>query len=93
MFNVNEYYDGKVKSLAFESKEGPATVGIMAEGEYEFGTSTKEYMTVTSGVMTVQLPGSEEWVDYKNFETFIVEKDKKFKLRIKDNCSYLCRYE
>jgi uncharacterized protein YaiE (UPF0345 family) len=42
MFKVNDYFDGKVKSLAFESEEGPATIGVMAAGEYEFGTSTKE---------------------------------------------------
>ena len=32
MFKVNEYFDGKVKSLAFKSMEGQATVGVMAPG-------------------------------------------------------------
>ena len=59
MFKVNEYFDGKVKSLAFNSMDGPATVGVMAPGEYEFGTSTVEVMTVLSGVLTVKLPGSD----------------------------------
>lgn len=36
MFNTNEYFDGKVKSIAFESGEGRATIGAMAAGEYEF---------------------------------------------------------
>lgn len=49
MFKVNEYFDGKVKSLGFSMADGPATIGVMAPGEYEFGTSSKEYMTVTSG--------------------------------------------
>jgi hypothetical protein len=40
MFKVNEYYDGRVKSLAFASPAGPATVGVMAPGEYEFATQT-----------------------------------------------------
>jgi len=33
----------------------------MAPGEYEFVTSMAEIMTVTSGKLTVRLPGSEEW--------------------------------
>ena len=57
MIKVNEYFDGKVKSLAFASPEGPATLGVMAAGEYEFGTSTKEIMKVISGKLTVRLPG------------------------------------
>lgn len=41
MFKINEYFDGKVKSIAFETTECPATIGVMAKGEYEFGTSSK----------------------------------------------------
>lgn len=40
LFKVNEYFDGKVASIAFAPAEGPATVGVMAVGEYEFGTSS-----------------------------------------------------
>jgi purine/pyrimidine-nucleoside phosphorylase len=49
MFKVNEYFDGNVKSIAFSTPECPATLGVMAPGEYEFGTSTVEYVTVVSG--------------------------------------------
>lgn len=93
MFKTNEYFDGKVKSIAFETVEGPATIGVMAAGEYEFGTATIEYMTVTSGVMTVQLPDENDWKEYKEFETFIVEKDKKFKVKVTGDTSYRCLYK
>jgi len=93
MFKVNEYYDGKVKSLAFENKEGTVTVGVMAPGEYEFGTTTVEYMTVVSGELTVQLPGEEEWKSYAPFEAFIVEKDTSFKLIVKQETAYKCLYK
>lgn len=93
MFNTNEYFDGKVKSIAFETSEGSATIGVMAAGEYEFGTSTVEFMTVTSGVMTVQQPGETEWKDYKEFETFRVEKDVKFKVKVTGDTSYRCLYK
>jgi len=92
MFQVNEYFDANVKSLSFVDGEGNSSVGVMAAGEYEFGTSSVEYMTVVSGVMAVMLPGSNEWKDYKEFETFIVDKDSKFKVKVADQVSYLCKY-
>ena len=39
MFKVNEYFDAKVASIAFQADTKPATVGVMAPGDYEFGTS------------------------------------------------------
>ena len=93
MFKTNEYFEGKVKSIAFETNDGPATIGVMAEGEYEFGTSTVEYMTVIEGVMVVLLPEEEEWKTFAKGETFIVQKDKKFNLKIEGNAAYLCLYK
>ena len=93
MFKTNEYFDGNVKSIAFEAKEGTATIGVMAAGEYEFGTATVEHMTVTSGEMTVQQPNETEWKVYKAFETFIVEKDVKFKVKVSEDTSYRCLYK
>ena len=92
MFKVNEYFDGKVKSLAFKTADGPATVGVMAAGEYEFGTSTVEIMTVVSGVLTVKLPGSDIWKDYKSGTSFTVEAGKKFELKVAADAAYLCLY-
>ena len=93
MFKTNEYFDGKVKSIAFESSEGTATIGVMAKGEYEFGTSTIEYMTVTSGKMTILLPEETEWKTFNQFETFIVDKNKKFKVKVEEDTSYKCIYK
>ena len=93
MFKTNEYFDGKVKSIAYETVEGRATVGVMAQGEYEFGTSTVEYMTVISGQMEVMLPDATEWKTYKEFETYIVPKDAKFKVRVSGDTAYRCLYK
>ena len=92
MFKTNEYFDGKVKSIAFETAEGPATVGVMAKGDYEFGTNCVEYMTVVSGKLTVQLPDEEAWNDYLPMQTFIVQANKKFKLKVDEDTAYLCLY-
>ncbi len=92
MFKTNEYFDGKVKSIAFSTTDGPATIGVMAVGDYEFGTSTVELMTVTSGKLTVLLPDSDEWKDYGPNETFTVQANQKFKVKVTRETSYLCLY-
>ncbi|MFK5857442.1 MAG: pyrimidine/purine nucleoside phosphorylase [Bacteroidota bacterium] len=93
MFDTNEYFDGKVKSLGFKTDTDSVTIGVMAAGEYEFGTSTIEYMTVTSGKMTVLLPSEKEWRTYSEYETFIVEKDTKFQVKVSESTSYKCVYK
>lgn len=93
MFKVNEYFDGKVKSIAFDSAEGPATVGVMAKGEYEFGTSTLEIMKIVSGKMKVKLPNSRCAKLYKEGDYFEVEKGVKFKVKVEEDSSYICYYK
>jgi purine/pyrimidine-nucleoside phosphorylase len=92
MFKVNEYFDGKVKSLAFGTADGPATIGVMAPGEYEFGTSTVEIMTVVSGSLTVMLPGAAAWKDFPAGTSFTVAAGKKFQLKVAADAAYLCLY-
>lgn len=92
MFKTNEYFDGKVKSIAFKTADGPATIGVMAPGDYEFGTSTVELMTVTTGKLTVKLPGTDQWVDYGPNETFTVAANQKFQVKATEETSYLCLY-
>ena len=91
--SVNSYFDNQVKSIALENAEGVSTVGVMAVGEYEFGTSQREYMTVVSGLLTVKLPGSEDWVEFKKGETFIVEANQSFGVKVSEQTAYHCRYE
>ncbi|OQX70652.1 MAG: hypothetical protein B6D62_03985 [Candidatus Cloacimonas sp. 4484_275] len=93
MFKVNEYFEGKVKSIAFETAEAPATIGVMAKGEYEFGTSTIEIMKVITGKLTVKLPDENEWKEFGEGETFTVQADKKFLVKVSETTSYLCLYK
>jgi purine/pyrimidine-nucleoside phosphorylase len=92
MFKVNEYYEGKVKSIAFDSPAGPATVGVMAPGAYEFATRTLEIMQVVSGKLTVKLPGQEAWQAFGPGQTFSVPADRKFQLKLDEESAYLCLY-
>lgn len=93
MLKVNEYFDGKVKSIGFQSQTLPATVGVMAAGEYTFGTSQKEYMTVVSGELQVKLPGSDTFESFTDGQTFIVEANQSFDLKVTIETAYLCKYE
>jgi hypothetical protein len=93
MFKMNQYFDGKVASIAFQTATLPATVGVMAVGEFEFGTTQKETMTVVSGALTVKLPGSTEWVTYSAGDHFIVAANETFQLKVAEETAYLCTYE
>ncbi len=93
MFQVNEYFDGKVKSIGFQGPELASTVGVMAAGEYEFGTTQKETMTVVAGELRVCLPGESEFCAYGPGESFIVEANEKFQLEVASDTAYLCTYE
>jgi hypothetical protein len=93
MLKINEYFGGNVKSISHESAEGTATVGVMAKGEYEFSTSAIEIVTVISGVLTVLQPGKREWKSFKKFETFVVEKGAKFKVKCEEDTPYFCLYK
>ena len=93
MFKTNQYFDGKVTSLAFQTAEGPATIGVMASGEYEFGTATLEIMNVISGALLVKLPNSDDWMYYPAGTSFTVEANKKFELKVAIDTAYLCLYK
>ncbi len=93
MLKVNEYFNGNVMSIALQTETLPATVGVMEPGDYEFGTSQKEVMTIVSGKMEVLLPGSEEWQTFTNGESFEIEANVKFKVRLSGQTAYFCTYE
>ena len=93
MLKVIEYFDGNVKSIGFQTATLPATVGVMAPGEYEFGTSQKETVTVVSGALTVKLPDAADWRTFNEGDSFIVDANRKFQLKVKTATAYLCTYE
>ena len=61
MLKVNEYFDGNIKSIGFNTDTLPATVGVMIPGEYVFNTADKEKMTVISGALPIKLSGKNEF--------------------------------
>ena len=93
MFKINEYFDGQVASIAFQTATLPATVGVMAVGEFKFGTTQKETMTVVSGALTVKLPGNDDWKTIDAGDQFIVQANETFELQVTQETAYLCTYE
>jgi uncharacterized protein YaiE (UPF0345 family) len=92
MFKTNQYFDGSVVSIAFQTETLPATVGVMAPGEYEFGTSQHETMTVVSGALVVLLPGATEWQTFEAGQVFEIEANQTFNLKVTVDTAYLCTY-
>lgn len=92
MLKTNEYFDGRVKSIAFETDQGKATVGVIAKGSYQFDTSCFEYITVISGSLQVQFPGNQEWYTIEPNEMFEVIPDATFAVQASGDVAYLCVY-
>ena len=96
MFKTNEYFDGNVISIAYESKSDsntkPASVGVMTAGNYVFSTTAKEKMTVVTGALEIQMPDSTETTVYNAGESFDVAADSSFNVTVKADTAYLCVY-
>ena len=92
MFKTNEYFDGKVKSIAFQTQTLPATIGVMAPGEYTFNTADKEKMTVISGSLSIQLPNDTHVRTYTEGESFEVPAHSSFLVNAPVATAYLCLY-
>lgn len=93
MINVNEYFDGAVKSLAYTANDGKSTIGVIESGEYEFGTATHETMTVIEGELIALLPDNTEWKSFTAGQAFEVPANTSFKVKSDGQTSYLCKYK
>jgi hypothetical protein len=93
MIKVNEYFGGQVKSLGYASSEGKATIGVMDEGEYQFGTSLAETILVIQRQLTVLLPGEQTWKTFVNGLCFDVSANVTFSVKSKGQTSYLYTYQ
>lgn len=92
MIKENTYFDGGVKSLAFNQASADVSVGVMAAGEYTFGTAAPEKMTVVKGALIVKRVGDDDWTTYQSGESFDVAGDSSFDLQVKEATAYLCEY-
>jgi hypothetical protein len=90
---ANIYFDGKVTSRTVKFADGThKTLGIMAPGEYEFGTEAPELMEIMEGKLDVLLPRSSEWVHVASGQHFEVPGNASFQLRVHTTVDYCCSY-
>jgi uncharacterized protein YaiE (UPF0345 family) len=92
MIKVNEYMEGKVKSLGAEYKGEYFTAGVIIPGEYKFSAEKEEHIAVTLGEMKIRLPGGD-WKKYSRGETAVVPQGKEFDIRADETVSYVCFYK
>jgi len=92
MLDVNEYFDGCVKSVAFQGAEGSVTSGVMLAGKYTFGTSQNELMKVVYGELIVRFADSDAWQSFPAGSEFSVPADSSFDVDAPVNSVYLCFY-
>ena len=91
MINVNEYFEGRIKSLGFELKGTPYTAGVVLPGEYTIDTEKEEHITVTMGEFEFRPPGSD-WKILGIDDTIVITSKTSFELKLKEPASYICMY-
>jgi uncharacterized protein YaiE (UPF0345 family) len=87
----NLYFDGQVQSIGYERNGRRATVGVIAPGEYHFGTDAPERMTVVSGELAVK-PDGGAWCTYPAGTAFEIAGKSGFDVRAANPAAYLCEF-
>lgn len=93
MYELRKYHGDKVQSLTYEDNTIAFSVGIISEGEYQFGSIKKEIFNVTLGSISSWVEGNESWKEYLKGDSFTIPSQKNFKLRVEGISSYICFYE
>lgn len=88
----NSYFDGQVQSIGYERNGRRATVGVIAPGEYHFGTDAAERMTVLSGELAMRRDGGDVFTIYPAGTAFEVAGKSGFDVRAQDPSAYLCEF-
>jgi uncharacterized protein YaiE (UPF0345 family) len=92
MLKHNTYFEGAVQSLGFERNGLRASVGVIAPGEFHFGTGAAERMTVVSGTLRAKLPGGE-WQQYPAGTAFEIAANSGFDVQaVGGPAAYLCEF-
>lgn len=92
MIKVNEYLDGKVKSLGFELDGVRYTAGVLSPGNYSFGTEQEEHVTATVGEFRIRLKG-RDWALVKQGETIVIPPGTEIEFDVEKTASYVCMYK
>lgn len=90
---ANVYFDGKVVSRTVKFQDGTEkTLGFMQAGEYTFNTGAPEIMEILSGRLEVLLPGSDSWKTIQAGESFNIQGNSKFTMKVSAPSDYCCSF-
>jgi len=89
MIKVNEYFEGKIKSLGFEYEGISYSTGVFLPGDYSVPTEKEEHVTVTVGAFDMRLP-DEDWKTVKAGDTVVIPTNITFDLKTTKPVSYVC---
>ncbi|MCM2679485.1 pyrimidine/purine nucleoside phosphorylase [Echinimonas agarilytica] len=90
---ANIYFDGKVSSRTVQFADGThKTLGLMAEGDYTFSTEAAELMEILAGHVEVKLAGQENWQTVVGGESFNVDANSSFDIKVTGIADYCCSY-
>jgi purine/pyrimidine-nucleoside phosphorylase len=92
MLTNHSYFEGKVQSVGFQRNGRRATVGVVDQGEFHFGTEAPERMTVVSGELWAKLPGEAEFRAFPAGAAFEVPGKSGFDVKALGPAAYLCEY-
>jgi purine/pyrimidine-nucleoside phosphorylase len=92
MLSHNTYFEGAVQSIGFTRNGRKATVGVIAPGEFRFGTDAPERMTIVSGALEARLEGAEAWKSYPAGTSFEVPGKSAFFVKATEPCGYVCEF-
>jgi uncharacterized protein YaiE (UPF0345 family) len=92
MLKHNSYFDGNVQSIGFGRNGRRATAGVIAPGEYHFGTEAPERMTVISGELFARFVPGAEWRAYPAGTAFEIAGKSGFDVRAAEASAYLCEF-
>jgi len=91
MITVNEYFEGRIKSLGFELQGTQYTAGVMLPGDYPIDTEKEEHITVTVGRFEIRPPDSD-WKTAKIGDTIVIPANSTFDVKVSEPVSYICMY-
>lgn len=92
MLQHNRYFEDQVQSIGYERHGRKASVGVIAPGNFHFGTDGAERMSITSGEARVQRDGSDTFITYAAGSAFEVPAKSGFSISCSEACSYMCEY-
>lgn len=92
MLKHNTYHEGRVQSIGFERLGRKLTAGVIAPGQFHFGTDAPERMTVVSGELFVKLDGTTDWRNYPTGTVFEVPGKSGFDVKALQPAAYVCEF-